>query len=305
MKKSLIALAASMAVVAGAQAETKLYGKFNVSAGQAYGKSAGEDTSAWFLESHASRLGVKGSEDLGSAKAIYQMEFEVFVDDGDKSGQTLTQRNIYVGLDYGQLGSVRLGHYDTPTKVSQGKFDLFNDVVDFKNVLDGENRSSNQINYTTADMGGLQVSASTMMAEADGVGNGTSVSVTYKVGGLYLAASMDDNVKEESVQRVTAIYQAGDIRLGVLAQQVDEKDVCTDCEQLGYAANVSFKLGNNVLKAQVETGDQKAEGTQVATVGLDHKMGKATTAYALYTQSDADADDSETSAVAVGLVHKF
>lgn len=319
MKKPLIALAASLAMVAGAEAETKLYGKFNVSATQSsYKDAAGDDASQYNLNSHASRLGVKGKEDLGSAKAIYKMEFEVYVDDGSKTSsgeddagdefdynKTFSQRNIYVGLDYGSAGSVRLGHFDTPTKVSQGKFDLFNDIVDFKNVLDGENRSSNQINYTTADMGGLKVSASTMMSEADGVGNGTSVSASYKMGGLYVAVAMDDNVKEESVQRVTAIYKAGDIRVGVLAQQVDEKDVCTDCDELGYAANVSFKMGKNTLKAQVETGDQKAEGTQVSTLGVDHKLGKATTAYALYTQSEDDSADSEVSTFGVGLIHKF
>lgn len=321
MKKPLIALAASIAMVAGAEAETKLYGKFNVTVDytttEADAAAGGTDDPVYSLSSHASRLGVKGKEDLGSAKAIYKMEYETFVDDGDKGStgtQTFTQRNIYVGLDYGDLGSVRMGNYDTPLKVSQGKFDLFNDVVDIKNVLDGENRSPNQLNYTTGDLGGLKVSVSTIMSEVDGVGNGTSFSATYKAGGLYVSLAADDNIpgKSKSVQRLTTTYQMGDIRLGLLAQNVDEDDTAgceggdvKDCETLGYAANVSFKMGKNKLKAQYEMGDQKAWGATAMTVGVDHKLGKATTAYALYTMYEEEADDSGVSAAALGLVHKF
>ncbi len=315
MKKSLIALAASMAVVAGAQAETKLYGKFNVSA-QYEDAEAATDPS-YKLESHASRLGVKGSEDLGNAKAIYQMEFEVYVDDGqgksDKGSDTLEQRNIYVGLDYGSAGSIRMGHFDTPLKVSQGKFDVFNDVADIKNVLDGEQRDSNQINYTVG-FGDLVASVSTIMREAAGKGNYTSASLTYKAGDLYLSLAMDDGVPESvGTQRLTAIYTLGDLRLGLMAQNVDEKDTAgcgtnndvKDCDTLGYSANITYKLGKNVVKAQYTTSDQDEEGAAMTTVGVDHKLGKATTAYALYNMYSNDADKSGLDTAAVGLIHKF
>lgn len=322
MKKPLIAMAASLAMVAGAEAETKLYGKFNVSVQQqtweADASEGGYDDPRYLLESHASRLGVKGSEDLGSAKAIYQMEYETFVDDGDKGSnknQTFTQRNIYVGLDYGTMGAVKMGMFDTPVKVSQGKFDLFNDLVDIKLVLAGENRMANQLNYTTGDFGGVKASISTIMSEVDGNSNGTSASVTYKQGDLYVSVAMDDNLpgKEVSTQRLTALYQLGDIRLGALVQSVDEKDTAgcgdnndvKDCDTLGYAVNASYKMGKNKFKVQYEAADQKAEEGKSTSLGVDHKLGKATTAYFAYNMIEEKADKSGVSTAALGLVHKF
>jgi len=70
MKKPLVLAIAAAAFASGAQAESKFYGKMNVSLNY-------DETSETFeLASNASRLGVKGSDDLGSTKVVYQAEFE-------------------------------------------------------------------------------------------------------------------------------------------------------------------------------------------------------------------------------------
>ena len=281
MKKSLLALATSMVMVSTAQADAKFYGKMNVSLGY-------EDESEVFaLSSNASRVGVKGFEELGSTKVIYKAEYEVAIDDGYATDDgtdtnTIKPRDAYIGLAYSGMGSVRMGNMDTPLKKSQGKFDLFNDVVDIKNVLDGENRMGNSINYTTEKMGGFQSSVAVILSEDDS-SEGISANAIYKDGPLYLAAAIDNKVKGEATQRLTAIYIMGDMKVGLLVNNVDTDDTAGE-DELGYAVNASMKMGMNTLKAQYETGDQKTEGATSATVGMDHKLGKATKAFALVKQ---------------------
>lgn len=80
----------------------------------------------WQVESRASRLGAKGSKDLGNGlKAIYKMEFEVDIAD-DNGGDNITARNQYVGLSC-DFGTLLVGRHDTPYKVFTGK-DMFSDT---------------------------------------------------------------------------------------------------------------------------------------------------------------------------------
>jgi len=90
MKKQLLALAIGSMVVAPSMALAEkgpiVYGKANVS----YENQDDGDNDSWNLESNASRLGVKGEIDLEvqDLVAVYQAEFEISVDDGDKDGET-------------------------------------------------------------------------------------------------------------------------------------------------------------------------------------------------------------------------
>jgi predicted porin len=308
MKKPLIAAIATLAVTAGAQAESKFYGKMNVTVGY-------DDVSETFnLTDNASRLGVKGSNDLGSSKVVYQAEFSKAVD----GSNVLGTRDTYLGLSYGDMGTIKMGIMDTPLKKSQGKFDLFNDVVDIKNVLVGENRVANSINYTSAKMGALQASVSVILTDDTNAdnggannGDGVSASLTYKQGGLYAAVAVDDNVtpkttgtgKDVQTIRATAIYSMGDIRLGALINNVDKTD--TADAELGFALNASMKMGKNTVKAQYESADQKALGATSLSLGLDHKLAKGTKAFAVMNMFDTGAVNTDMTSFALGLEHKF
>lgn len=297
MKKPLIAAAISMALVGTAQAESQFYGKMNVAVGY-------NDTSEKAgVESYASRLGVKGSEDLGTSKVVYQAEYETDID-GD--GTVFKQRDSYVGLHYAGMGTVKMGVMDTPLKKSQGKFDLFNDVVDIKRVITGENRAANSLNYTTEKMGALQVSASVVFAE-DGTSDGYSANAIFSADSLYAAVAYDTKVGNESTIRATGIYSMGDLSVGALLNQVDSDDVSGDQEELAYAVNAAMKAGSNTFKVQFEAGDQgklSEAGGQSISIGADHKLAKTTKAYLYANQFESDTTDSNVT-VALGLEHKF
>lgn len=303
MKKPLILAVAAMALTAGAQAETKFYGKMNVSLNYS-------DTDPTLsLVSNASRLGVKGSEDLGSTKVIYQAEYETAPDDGDATGagDAIKQRDIYVGLAYADMGTIKMGVMDTPLKKSQGKFDLFNDVFDMKSVLDGDKRLANSINYTTTKMGAIQASVSyVMMEDATGVADdGISASVVYKSGDIFASVAMDNKTEDADTAtvRATAIYSMGDMRFGALINNVDASD--TADAELGFAVNASMKMGKNTAKVQYASADQSSLGETSLSFGVDHKLAKSTKAYAYINLEDADAAGSDKTKAAFGLEHKF
>lgn len=296
MKKTLLALAvSSMALSISAQAENQFYGKINAA-------TVYEDESGVFaVESFASRVGIKGSEDLGSSSLIFQAEYETDIDAGDT---VLKQRDSYIGLAYKGAGTVKMGIMDTPLKKSQGKFDLFNDVIDIKKVVDGENRMGNSVNYTSEMMGSLQASVSVTLPE-DGTSEGISASLVYKEGPIYAALATDSNVKEEAIQRVTVIYNMGDLSVGALINNVDSADTAATGDELAVAVNASMKMDANTLKVQLETGDQKALGAQSLSFGVDHKLAKTTKAYAYFNQYSEDNSVNDTTALAFGLEHKF
>ncbi len=316
MNKTLIALATSMALVSVAQADVKFYGKMNV----ATVYEDGDVDEVFKVQSYASRLGVKGSEDLGSSSVIYKAEYEIAVDDGfatsksevnvntdgdidtDTDTNTIKPRDVYIGLKYNGMGTVKLGNMDTPLKKSQGKFDLFNDVVDIKKVLDGDNRMPNTVNYTTEKMGALQSSVSVILPE-DGSSEGISANVVYKKGDIYASAAFDSKVKGEATQRATVIYSLGDIKVGALINNVDTAD--TKGDELGFSVNASMKMGMNTLKAQYESGEQKEAGASSLSLGADHKLAKATKTYFVFSQFSADDATQEKTILAVGLEHKF
>jgi predicted porin len=143
MKKKLIVAAIAAAVVAPtlAMADATVYGKVRVATqyhdrDQNFFRDAEGDLhfgpeDSWGMQDQTSRLGIKGSEDLGNGlKAIYKMEFGVNVGDGwGKDKNTFwSQRNSYVGLA-GGWGTFLVGRHDTPYKMSSGKLDFFADTA--------------------------------------------------------------------------------------------------------------------------------------------------------------------------------
>ena len=133
MKKGLLAfaVAAAMGVPALAAADTTLYGRFNVSLDRV---DNGVNKSSQ-LASNGSRIGVRGSEDLGGGlRAVFQVESGF---DATAGGGELGSRNTFVGLG-GHFGEVRLGRHDTPYKLSTLSLNFFADTVgDMHNIMSG------------------------------------------------------------------------------------------------------------------------------------------------------------------------
>lgn len=232
MKKQIIAasIAAAVAAPAAMAGAPTVYGQINMSIDNVtidppVGSADGDGVQ---ISSNGSRLGVKGTEDLGNGlKAVYKIEYGVPVDSTSK-GQ-LSGRDAYVGLA-GSFGTVLLGRHDTPTKISQPT-DFFNDgPADLKNVSvsansslsGGEVRANNVLAYVSPSFNGLKFVGAVVPSEGtkiDNAGNAKdsglfdtySAALMYgsKEKGLYAAASYDSYAK--AYYDLTNMFQAAGI----------------------------------------------------------------------------------------------
>jgi len=221
MNKKLLAAAVAAAVVAApaAFAESTVYGKMHTSIDMydydGYGNGNGLDN--WEVNSRASRLGFKGSEDLGNGlKAIYQIELQVnsgggSQGQGSSSFLGKSSRNTFVGLA-GDWGTFLVGRHDTPAKMAfyaGGNERLGDSILDLNigNNLNGtesknapigvfhEYRADNAIAYVTPNFSGFTAAVAIIPGEdsdvsgsRDGIADHYSAGIMYKGNGLKVGA---------------------------------------------------------------------------------------------------------------------
>mgnify|MGYP003514468559 CR=1 FL=1 len=190
MNKLLLAAVVATMGISAAQAAPTLYGKVNVSV-DSYDDGKDDKTE---VNSNASRIGVKGEEKLtDQLAAIYQAEWEIDVDGGD---DVFKKRNIFAGLKWANLGTLKAGIMDTPFKDAAGGYrDVFNDYAhaDIKEMMYGEERVENVIGIETDPklMGGVVFALQAQQGESttettkytdgarDSIGDGISTSLSY------------------------------------------------------------------------------------------------------------------------------
>jgi predicted porin len=313
MKKVLsLAIAAALVAPAAAMADATLFGKAhfiveNVDT-TTTPATGGASTSAdvWGVDSVHSRIGVKGSEDLGNGlTAVYHFEFKVNQDDDDG----LDDRNQFIGLA-GGFGTVLLGSHDTPLKMSQGKFDQFGDLPwgDIGKVMPGEDRVDNVIAYVSPAMGGLTLvgalvagengdatAADLAGAESDLTGIADHISLAglysngpifaslaynqYDIGnasqGLATALGLTTFNADPTLIRGTLIWDGGNWQVGGMYSSMD-LDVSTsptvanyDTDADAYGISGNIKIGaNGKLKAQYLVGDDTVGGINGTVPGF-------------------------------------
>ncbi len=312
MKKKLLALAVAAAlpmVSQAATADVTIYGKVHTSI-DFIDPDAGD--SIYDVTSRASRLGFKGSEDLGDGlKLIWKMETQYNTAEGGFQGG----RNAYIGLA-GGWGTFLYGKHDTPMKMSTGKLDIFGDELADYNATAGlvDIRASDAIAYVSPSFSGLTlVGAVVPDADYDGdgdFGGAYSLAAMYSNGGLFLAAAweqLDDLFAgaDATHWRIGAGFDMGDFHIG--AVYADQGDLtATD----NYTVNGSYKFGNNKLKAQWSQIDPDSGSKSDAwAIGLDHNFSKRTKMYVQYADSEHGLHitnpDGEQSGLSFGMVHKF
>ena len=212
------------------------------------------------------------------------------------------------------------GKHDTPTKLSQKKIDLFNDLEgDMKNTFEGENRLSNVIGYSSPTINGFTTSVAMIPAEGEDVdqdgqndtslNDGMSYSISYSKDKMYLAISGDQDIDKQDLIRLVGQYQIDALKLGVMYQQ-NEDNLGTKDES-GYFVSAAYKLDKNItLKAQYGAieDDVDSDEEQTLSFGADYKLAKNTKLFAFYTDntdSKVGSSDDDFSAIGIGMEHKF
>jgi len=312
MNKKLLAaaIAAAATLPMAAQASVQIYGVIHAAIDY-YSPDAGDGY--WDVTNHTSRIGFKGSEDLGNGlKAIWKVEQGVNIAEGGGSWAT---RNAYIGLA-GDWGTFLYGRHDTPLKISTGSLDLFADTVADYNTTVGftDIRATDAIAYISPNMNGLTLAGAIVPgadypAANDGIADGYSIAAMYSNNGLFLAAAYEDIEdlvgSENDRWRVGAGYDMNAFHVGLVYES--ESLSGTDIDK--WQVSGSYTFGNNVVKAMY--GNYDPDGSDDAdswAIGLDHNFSKRTTAYVMYTDSELGVHDygaGEADAFSLGMIHKF
>ncbi len=139
------------------------------------------------VSSNSSRLGVKGSEDIGEGlSAVFQLELGVNLDgssttvdtpgadgkaatadDKTTSISTISYRNSFAGLSHKAAGTLIFGIHDTPYKLATGSLDVFADTMGDYNAIIGnvngtadfDQRTKDTIMYLSPKLLGFQIMA--------------------------------------------------------------------------------------------------------------------------------------------------
>lgn len=346
MNKKLIAAALAGAFIAPvAMAEVQIYGAVDVSvesvSANGAANSANDVNSRTRVTSNTSKIGFKGSEDLGSGlKAIWQVEQGVQMD--GSGTDTFATRNSFVGLE-GGFGKVLAGRHDSAYKTLAAVVNpLPNGVADIcgggtTNALfcRGATRMVNSAHYFSPSFSGFSAGMSYGTDEArtaDTNKDVYSLAVQYKANGVHATVGYEkrnDSIAkgyDTDLWQVGANYTFGDTTVGAgFERQNDQRVGMSDKTQNSWTVGAKHKMGAIGLGlAYVKLNESESNAKDDAsqwTLAATYDLSKATMAYGYFTRIDNNdgaarnfalnslatgvAAGSNPTAFGVGLRHSF
>jgi len=338
MNKKLIALAvaalAAPAVMA-ADNEVVLYGQVNVGIMAAdhwdvksYAPNAVSQVRVDDLNTN-SRIGFKGTEDLGGGlKAYFQIETYLSPDNAAESG-AWGSREAWVGLK-GDFGKVGLGHGKTAYQHAIENFDLFDGGITQDlaagDTLGGVNstRFKNQVKYGyegngltfEADYGfGEDKNATTGNQSRNFALQGQYNFDPFWVVGAYNNQKAGNATSDKREQFVLGGgWGAGPLNLGAAWQNTKNNFAgAGDEKQNQILVNASYDIDKTTLKVGLIHGSKiKTDGGDITdsdfnrwTIGAKYNLSKRTGLIAEYGRIDFAGNVKDPSTFTVGLMHAF
>jgi len=278
MQKKIIALAIASALAApvAAFAEVSVYGLVDLSIDVANDGAVTNGATTNQLNSNASRIGFKGSEDLGGGmSAVWQMEGTVAMDAGAGGGTSTTatalfDRNTFVGLSSEGMGTLILGQHDTPYKMSTRKLDLFADSAadNRRYVMSSYGHDgvlSNVLAYVSPDMGGLSVAAATAFgaetaANGDVKGSALSLAGMCSQGPIYATLAYQ-SLKQGQDNAPFQAFGTGDL------------DGVADDEDSAIKLGGSYTMDQLAVNLVIEKTTDKVAAATGDTTGTNFYLG--------------------------------
>ena len=350
MNKKLLAIAIGTAMVAAATAATAgdeptFYGKLHMSIDSMDNGGTGDAADGLFVSSNSSRLGIKGAVDLdGGLKAVYKYEMSTNYSSAGKASadkQSLNgNRNAYLGLK-GGFGQFIVGRHDMPMKTVGRKADLFGDTIgDNRTVARGKvgkddyaDRRDNVMMYTNK-FGAVDFKLAYAPEETGKDNTDMGIGLGFMAGPVKVMFAHETHGggnlttnNDSTGDMLTGMYKMGD--MAFLAGYGQISDLDGDKGDAGQATIMTLggkmKSGMNTFKLQYTTAESdvsKTASTMIA-LGVDHKLGKKTSVYAVYagisnddaagagfTNSGHDGTvaavgGEDSTGLSLGMIHKF
>jgi predicted porin len=333
MKNSLLTIAlsatmaATMAASTAAVAAPTVYGNIHLSINDADTGASGLNPNNPDMTSNTSAIGVKGSEDLGDGlKAIYKMEFQVNVSDGNSGA--LTNRDQFVGLK-GGMGTVKFGTFSSNYKQKGGKVDsLYRTRLEGRGFMHTQSRlhngrainrgrMQNAVSYTSPKMGGIQLVVNTTLSGSDEETFGAGLRWSNKTIMAYLdwidaqpgtadTSGATPGLTTESAIKVGGAYKSKAFHVGLQYENAE------DLTGFNYIhANAGFNFNkNNAIEVTIGTATFEGAGTANDdttswAVAYNDKLSKMTNVYLGYGDVSDDSKAKEDTVFTAGIKKKF
>lgn len=300
MKKLLLASAVAALSITAAQAAPTVYGKVYLTLDAKDGnKNSAHKDSRSQLNSNASRLGVKGAENLtNNIDLVYQLEYRL---DADANGKrNWESRDTYLGLahkQYGTLVAGRLsaidGHVDYANVLTGG-------VVGGDGVLasfDGD-RANNAFAYFSPERNGVQLMGMYVMDE-----DKSNASANAVAAGGAAARAANDNLGRDAFG-LAAKYEPDNMPVKAGASYIQAGDLKVARVSGAYALSPALTAGALYQHTKFGKG-MKKENT--VAVSANYKV--AQTPWTAYGQLDfvdnAGGGNNDAQRLAVGGKYAF
>ncbi len=317
MKKSMLVLAvlAAFAGVAHAQSSVTLYGVLDMAIqNENTGAPASSKTTLDSGQQSGSRLGFKGTEDLGNGlKANFLLEMGVLADTGASQAGLTFGRQSYVGLS-GDFGAINLGRQYAPIFNAAAAVDPFGVAMigghagvstSSAGTLGGLGipfRTDNTINYTTNSIEGFTGSLAYAFGEVAG---DTSKSSQIGASGKYAAGPVVgviayNSAKNTLAQATKKTYVGATYDFGMVKAAAAYSATTTDANTVDnkiwmVGAIVPLSSADSLLASYISAKNNLAatngRGAQFA-VGITHSLSKRTNFYTSFSRASNDANSN-------------
>lgn len=324
MQKKIIALAIAAAISAPAFADTSnvtVYGLLNADFESVTSNNvgAGVSNSLNRVSSNATRLGLKGSENLGgNLKSIWQLEIQADLNGNGANGFGNGTRNSNVGLT-GDFGTAFIGIWDTPYKVSHNKVELFDNTTFASaiNVLgrtgsagvNFNNRLKNSVQYWTPNLSGFQakVAYGTDNVQTTALNQSVaSLSATYENDMFYAAygyetfkdATLATNAatagNKSSGNRLVGAYKFDNGLVGLTYENLTGTTAGVSASRNAWELAGKYTMGaSNIGLSYVNAGNLGAtvnSGSNQLSLRYGYNFSKRTELYGMYSALKNDAN---------------
>ncbi len=285
MKKSLLALAVlgSFTGAVSAQTNVTIYGIADAGIVLERGGSAGAVNKLTSGVASGSRIGFRGTEDLGGGlSANFVLENGFNIDNGSLVGGLIFGRQAFVGLK-GGFGAVNLGRQYTP------HYSILVGVDPFGNGTAGRTtnlmansgvRMNNTVKYSSPNMGGFSADV------AYGFGEVAGDSAASRAIGF--------NVK----------YAAGPVTVGLGYHNANNATDTDDAKSTLLAGTYSFGVAKAHLAYGVNKGTGSADNTDMM-VGVTVPVGASKFIASYIRKNDESAANADASQWALGYFYSL
>ena len=282
-----------------------LYGVADLSVAKATGAQTAASANG-LLNNGNSRLGVKGTEDLGGGTTM-SFNFEQGINMGNGAADSVAfKRAAWMELG-GGFGSVRAGQSLSPQFYATANYELTGmanySAVANKFGFGGESNPRNNANiaYTTPSFGGLKATLGTVMAGNNSGNAKTELTATYNNGPVAAAATYSKTANSDS--KATTIGGSYDFGVAkVAAGYFDPAGVMK-----GYSLGVSVPMGAWTFTADAARDTGSATKSTDTVLEAKYALSKRTTVYAVsYHAGGAGLGGLATGTTSgVGIRHNF